>query len=60
MIAIGIGNATDYTELTNIASSTAGNRSYVYQVGDYEALQTLNEKVAYVACGGKFKYDYGS
>ena len=52
VIAIGIGNATDPQELSNIASLKGANDSQVYQVGDYDALQTLNSLVAYVACGG--------
>ena len=52
VIAIGIGNATDPKELSNIASDKGANNSQVYQVGDYDALQTLNSLVAYVACGG--------
>ena len=54
VIAIGIGNATDMKELTNIASRTVGNKSLVYQVGDYEALQTLDSVVAHVACEGNY------
>ena len=41
-------------ELTNIASRTVGNKSLVYQVGDYEALQTLDSVVAHVACEGNY------
>ena len=55
IIAIGVGNATALKELENIASTTAENKSLVYQVGDYKALKTLNSVVAHVACQGDYK-----
>ena len=53
MIAIGVGNATDFGELTDIASENPDtNKTMVYQVGSVQALQTLDRVVAHVACKG--------
>ncbi|WAQ98614.1 CO6A4-like protein, partial [Mya arenaria] len=51
LIAIGIGNETDSDELEGLASTDNMNKSLVYQVGDFEALKTLEKVVATVACG---------
>ncbi|KAL4227529.1 von Willebrand factor (vWF) type A domain [Mactra antiquata] len=52
IIAIGVGNSTDQEELNNIATfDVLNNRNLVYQVGDFAALETLNNTVATVACG---------
>ncbi|XP_060583327.1 collagen alpha-1(XII) chain-like [Ruditapes philippinarum] len=52
IIAIGVGNGTDVNELTAIATlDQNSNRSLIYEVGSFEALQTLNTVVATVACG---------
>lgn len=48
MFSIGIGNATSSAELKAIAS----NPSYVFEVGDYQTLFTLDGVVAHRACGG--------
>lgn len=54
IIAIGIGNETDVDELRDIATKDqASGQSLIYQVGDFEALKTLNKVVATVACGCK-------
>ncbi|XP_053405850.1 collagen alpha-1(XII) chain-like [Mercenaria mercenaria] len=52
IIAIGVGNGTDVNELTDIATvDKNSNQSLVYEVGDFEALQTLDNVVATVTCG---------
>lgn len=53
LMAIGVGNQTVYSELVDIASVNEQNKSLVYEVGDFAALQTLNKAVATVACGCK-------
>ncbi|KAH3830568.1 collagen alpha-1(XII) chain-like [Dreissena polymorpha] len=51
IIAIGIGNETDDAELRSIATTDAFNNSQVYHAENFNALQTLNNIVATVACG---------
>ena len=54
IIAIGVGNGTDVNELTDIATvDKYSNRSLIYEVGSFEALKTLDNVVATVACGCK-------
>ena len=48
MFSIGIGNETSTAELQAIASSPR----YVFEVGDYQTLFTLDGVVAHRACGG--------
>ena len=48
MFSIGIGNQTSSEELQAIASSPG----FVFQVGDYQTLFTLDSVVAHRACGG--------
>ena len=48
MFSIGIGNQTSSAELLAIASSPR----YVFEVGDYQTLFTLDSVVAHRACGG--------
>lgn len=47
IFSIGIGNETDQTELMAIASSAR----YLFEVGDYDTLITLDNVVAHRACG---------
>ena len=49
MFSIGIGNDTSLPELAAIASSD----QFMFEVGDYETLLTLDRVVAHRACGGK-------
>lgn len=48
MFSIGIGNLTDKDELLAIAS----DKRYLFEVGDFETLLTIDSVVAHLACGG--------
>jgi len=51
LIAIGVGNETNSEELGAIASlDHVTGDSAVFQVGSFQALQTLNKTVAYKTC----------
>lgn len=49
MFSIGIGNLTDKDELLAIAS----DKRFLFEVGDYETLLTLDSVIAHRACGSK-------
>jgi len=51
VISIGVGNLTSQAELEGMASAGADGKPIVFQVGSYEALDLVNTKLAFVACG---------
>ena len=48
MFSIGIGNESVQSELVDIAS----DRRFVFKVGDFNALSTIDNVIAHTACGG--------
>jgi len=51
VISIGVGNLTSQAELEGIASSGKDGKPIVLQVGSYDTLTLVNERLANVACG---------
>ena len=57
VFAIGIGSEVERAELLGIASSPSEN--YVFQVGDFTALQYIREILAIKTCGGEWEKNGG-
>ncbi|KAL3865980.1 hypothetical protein ACJMK2_043322 [Sinanodonta woodiana] len=51
VFAIGVGNHTNRQELDTIASSPNPRTKYVFEVGDFDTLKTLDAIVAHSTCG---------
>lgn len=51
VFAVGIGSQTNKDELEAIASSPTEN--YLFEVGNYDLLKIVKEKLAVKACEGK-------
>jgi len=50
VVSIGVGNKTSQAELEGMASAGKDGKPIVLQVGSYEALDLVNQKLALVAC----------
>ncbi|ESP00553.1 hypothetical protein LOTGIDRAFT_112071, partial [Lottia gigantea] len=51
LFAVGIGNKTDFKELIAIGSDPKEN--FVFQVGSFDVLAQIRQKLAWKACEGK-------
>lgn len=50
LVVIGVGSEVNQTELEGIASTSPNGTHFVYNVSNYDALSTIQNEIAMVAC----------